>query len=298
MRAEAVCVIVLVLGCICAAGCTATSGESGATVVVGGKTFNEQYILAEMIALLLEDRGYDTEVKTNLNDATLFEGMKKGQIDVYVEYTGTAYSQLLKLPPMDVWEPDAVYEQVKEGLAGEGITVLSRIGFRDDYTIAVPEAWAVERNVTTITDLAPYIGDMTLGTDYVFPNREDGLPQLQRVYNFTFADSRQMSPTLMYDAIRSGEVDAITPYTTDTRVDLYDLRILEDERSAFPPYHAIMLVNDRIAGDQKAVETLDLLSDRIDTDRMRELNAEFDLEKREAREIAQEYLVSEGLIQG
>ncbi|NVO65906.1 glycine betaine ABC transporter substrate-binding protein [Methanofollis tationis] len=287
--------VVLITVALCASGCTGTSGQ---TVVVGGKTFNEQYILAEMIALLLEEEGYAAEVKANLNDATLFEGIKKGQVDVYVEYTGTAYSQLLKLPPMTVWDPDEVYLKVEEGLAGEAITVLYGVGFRDDYTIAVPEAWAAELNVTAISDLAPHAAAMDLGTDYVFPDREDGLPQLGRVYNFSFGRVRQMSPTLMYEVIKSGEVDAITPYTTDTRVDLYNLRILDDDRSAFPPYHAIVVANEKIAGDQKAVEALSVLSERIDSGTMRSLNYQFDVEKKEARDIARGYLVSEGLIAG
>lgn len=289
---------VLVVAALCLAGCTEIPGMDGETVVVGAKTFNEQYILAEMVALLLEDAGYTTEMKANLNDLSLFEGIKKDQVDVYVEYTGTAYSQLLKLPPMETWEPEVVYADVVKGLEAENITVLSRLGFRDDYTIAVPEAWAEEKGVTTVSDLAPYAGEMVLVTDYVFAERADGLPQVAKVYNFTFKEAKPMSPTLMYDVIKSGEADAITPYTTDTRVDLYDLRVLEDDLAAFPPYHAILVANEKVAGDEKAVEALSVLSDRIDADTMRRLNHEFDIEKREARAIAQDYLVAEGLIQG
>lgn len=298
MRTGAVAAVVVCTAFILAAGCAGVPGQGGQTVVVGAKTFNEQYILAEMIALLLEEQGYAVEVKANMNDATLYEGIRKGQVDVYVEYTGTAYSQLLKLPPMTKWDPDTVYEEVKTGLSAEGVAVLSKVGFRDDYTVAVPAAWAREKNVTTISDIAPYAGEMALGTDYVFPNREDGLPQLAKVYNFTFGKARQMAPTLMYEAIKNGEVDAITPYTTDTRVDLYDLLILEDERSAFPPYHAIILVNDRISGDQKVTAALSVLSERIDAGTMRQLNYRFDVEKKDARQIARDYLVAEGLIAG
>ncbi|MDD4255001.1 MAG: glycine betaine ABC transporter substrate-binding protein [Methanofollis sp.] len=298
MRTGAVAVVVVCAAVVLAAGCAGVPGQGGQTAVVGAKTFNEQYILAEMIALLLGEEGYATEVKANMNDATLYEGIRKGQVDVYVEYTGTAYSQLLKIPPMTEWNPDTVHDKVKAGLSAEGVTVLSKVGFRDDYTVAVPEAWAGEKNVTTISDLAPHAGEMVLGTDYVFPNREDGLPQLAKVYNFTFGEARQMAPTLMYEAIKNGEVDAITPYTTDTRVDLYKLRILEDEKSAFPPYHAIILANDRIAGDQKATAALAVLSDRIDAEKMRQLNYQFDVEKKDARQIARDYLVAEGLIAG
>jgi osmoprotectant transport system substrate-binding protein len=283
---------------ICVAGCNDLSGESKQTIVIGAKPFNEQYILAEMISLILEEQGYPTEVKSGLNDATLFEGIKQDQIDVYVEYTGTAYSQLLKLPPLEAWDPEIVYQNVSDGLLENGIVVVNRIGFRDDYAIAVKEDWAAANGIETIGDLKPFASEMVFGSDLVFHERDDGLPRLKTVYGIDFADVIPMSPTLMYEAIKNGDVDAIPPYTTDTRVDLYNLRTLTDEKSALPPYHAMVLLRDDLADDATLVETLNVLDGKIDTDTMRALNAEFDIEKREARDIAREYLVQEGLIQG
>ncbi|MDE4907676.1 glycine/betaine ABC transporter substrate-binding protein [Methanogenium marinum] len=295
---------ILIFLCV-AAGCSETAGstdiagpEDTSTIVIGGKPFNEQYILAEMLGLLLEEQGYKTEIKSGMNDITLYEGIKKDQIDVYVEYTGTAYSQLLKLPPLETWDPNVVYTDVVSGLSEDGITVLCRLGFRDDYTIAVRQDWADENSVRTIEDLVPYAGDMVFGSDLVFHEREDGLPRIEEVYGIAFKDVKSMSPTLVYEAIANEQVDAIPPYTTDSRVDLYDLQTLEDPKAALPPYETMIVMRDEIAEIEKITATLLVLEDRIDTETMRSLNAEFDIDKRDARAIARDYLVSEGLISG
>ncbi len=270
--------------------------DSAETIVVGGKPFNEQYILGQMISILLEDAGYNTEVKSSMNDATLFEGIKKGQVDVYVEYTGTAYSQLLDYDPLDTWDPDVVYDQVVDGLEENGITVLFKIGFRDDYAIAVKENWAEQNNVETISELQPFASSLVLGSDLVFHEREDGLLNLQYKYNISFEEVKPMQPTLMYQAIDTGEVDVIPPYTTDTRVDRYNLTILTDDKKALPPYETMLLIADEHANDETLTSALSVLENQIDTDTMRALNAEFDIEQRDAYDIAYEYLTDQGLI--
>lgn len=296
---------VMLLFLCAAAGCSDTQGnpdmkdpEETDTIVIGGKPFNEQYILAEMLGLLLKEEGYKTEIKSGMNDITLFEGIKKGQVDVYVEYTGTAYSQLLKHPSLTTWDPDVVYNDVVTGLSKEDITVLCRLGFRNDYTIAVREDWADKNNVSTIDDLVPYAKDMVFGSDLVFHERKDGLPRIEEVYGFTFGDVKPMSPALVYEAIANKKVDAIPPYTTDSRVDLYNLRTLDDPKSALPPYESMIMIRDGLAGNERVTSALLVLENRIDTETMRSLNAEFDGEKRDARAIAKDYLIGEGLIAG
>lgn len=287
---------ILMLVMVLAAGLAVAGCQDQKTIVIGAKPFNEQYILAEMVSLLLDEKGYSTEVKSGLNDATLFEGIKKGQVDVYVEYTGTAYSQLLKLPPLETWDPEVVFGDVTEGLAAENIVVLYRFGFRDDYAIAVREDWAEENGVATISDLVPHAPDLVFASDLVFHEREDGLPRLAEVYGLSFQDVKPLAPTLMYEAIANGQADAIPPYTTDTRVDLYNLRTLRDDKSALPPYHAMLLISRDLDADAVLAGALRVLENRIDTDTMRVLNRKFDIDKMEARDIAREYLAGEGLL--
>lgn len=289
----------LIAGCTSEAGSQNTDGPENAQVskiVIGGKPFNEQYILAEMVAALLEEKGFDTEIKSGMNDATLFEGIKKGQVDIYVEYTGTAYSQLLKLPPLDVWDPETVYSEVSAGLKEEGIIPLYKIGFRDDYAIAVKKDWAEENNVETIEDLVPFAPEITFGSDLVFHEREDGLLRLEEVYGIEFKDVKPMSPTLMYEAIDKDQVGAIPPYTTDSRVDLYNLKVLKDNKAAMPPYETMLLIRSPLADNREVVSALEGLNESIDTDKMRALNAQFDIDKKEAGDIAVAYLAGEGLI--
>jgi len=271
------------------------------TIVIGTKLFQESYITAHMISLLLEDRGYNTDVKENLGGTLVnYEALKKGDIHSYVDYTGTIYSQILKKPPLEEWDPELVYNESEQGLLEEdGIVIAASLGFENAYAIAVDEGWAESNEVSTISDLAPHAPDMEIGTDPEFATREDGLPQIDRVYGFTFNNYNPMVPGIMYEAIKNEEVDAISAYTTDTRNDLYELKVLEDDKNALPPYDAVVLVSAEF--EEEYPEIMAILAEldgRIDSDTMRQLNGEYDIENREARDIARDFLVEEGLISG
>ncbi|MGB9929642.1 MAG: glycine betaine ABC transporter substrate-binding protein [Methanosarcina sp.] len=276
-----------------------TSTEDPGTIVIGTKLFQESYIAAHMVALLLEEQGYKTDVKENLGGTLVnYEALKKGDIQAYIEYTGTIYSQILKKPALENWDPAVVYKESEEGLLNnDSIVIASRLGFEDAYAIAVDEAWAEENGVTNISDLAPFAPEMVMGTDPEFATREDGLPQIARVYGFSFESYRSMAPGIMYEAMKNNEVDAISAYTTDTRNDLYGLRVLNDDKNALPPYDAVVLVTEDFAQkNPKAMEALAQLNDSIDQDTMRRLNGEYDIQGRAARDIARDFLRNESLI--
>jgi len=267
-------------------------------VVLGSKLFNEQYILAHMIAHLMRDNGIEADVKESLGGTMInYEALKKGNIDAYVEYTGTAYNVILKLPPLEQWDPDYIYEEVERGLMEQdGIAIAARFGFRDDYAIALHKDWVMENNVVTISDLEPYADDLSLGTDPEFASRPDGLPQIDKIYGFTFGRVRQMQPTLMYEAIKNNQVDAIGAYTTDSRVDLYNLSIVEDDKGALPPYDAVIIVRKEFMENEELMQIFKKLEGQIDTDTMRRLNKLYDIDKKEAADIAKDYLVEKGFI--
>jgi len=267
-------------------------------IVLGSKLFNEQYILAHMIAHLMRDNGLQTDVKESLGGTMInYEALKKGNIDAYVEYTGTAYNVILKLPPLEQWDPDEVYQKVEQGLMEQdNIAIAARLGFRDDYAIALHKDWMKENNVVRISDLEPYADDLSLGADPEFASRPDGLPQIDKIYGFTFGRVRQMQPTLMYEAIKSNQVDAIGAYTTDSRVDLYNLSIAEDDKGALPPYDAVIIVRKELAENEELLKIFKILEDQIDTETMRRLNRLYDIDKKEATDIAKEFLVEKGFI--
>jgi osmoprotectant transport system substrate-binding protein len=239
-------------------------------VVLGSKLFNEQYILAHMIAHLMRANGLQTDVKESLGGTMInYEALKKGNIDAYVEYTGTAYNVILKLPPLEQWDPDDIYQKVEKGLMEQdNIAIAARLGFRDDYAIALHKDWVKENNVVSISDLEP----------------------------FTFGRVRQMQPTLMYEAIKSNQVDAIGAYTTDSRVDLYNLSIVEDDKGALPPYDAVIIVRKEMAENEELMKIFKILEDQIDTETMRRLNRMYDIDKKEASDIAKEFLIEKGFI--
>ncbi|WP_048147817.1 glycine betaine ABC transporter substrate-binding protein [Palaeococcus ferrophilus] len=300
MRKFGAVLLTLIMALAFVSGCI-SQNEGVPTIVIGSKPFNEQYIVAHMIALLLEENGFKAEVKEGLGGTLVnYEALKRGQITLYVEYTGTAYNNILKLEPPAKWDPDYVYEKSKEELLKrDGILTLVKLGFRDDYAIAVKKDFAEKNNLKTLSDLAPYASKMTLGTDPEFATRPDGLPRIKEVYGFTFGEVKQMEPTLMYTAIKNGEVDAISAYTTDARVDLFGLKILEDDKGALPPYDAVILIRKDFADQHpEVVEVLKKLEGLIDTDTMRALNYQYDVEKKDARDIAREFLIEKGLIKG
>ncbi len=298
-------VILLLAASLLVSGCTQKSQneqnntQNQGTIVIGTKLFQESYITANIVSLLLEDKGYKTDVKENLGGTLVnYEALKKGDIQSYVEYTGTIYSQILKMPPLQKWDPAVVYNESEQGmLNNDGVVIAARLGFEDAYAVAVDKKWAEIHRISNISDLAPYAPNMMIGTDPEFATREDGLPQIARVYGFTFKNYKSMAPGIMYEAIKNKDVDAISAYTTDTRNDLYGLKVLDDDKSALPPYDAVVLVSKDFAQkNPKAMEALAQLNGRIDQATMRRLNGEYDINGREARDIAHDFLVEEGLI--
>jgi osmoprotectant transport system substrate-binding protein len=267
-------------------------------IVLGSKLFNEQYILSHMIGHLMKDAGYQAEVKTALGGTMInYEALKQGNIDAYVEYTGTAYNVILKLPPLEQWDSERVYQQVEEGLlAQDQVSIAAKIGFSNDYAIALKKDWVEENQITKLSELEPFASDLSLATDPEFASRPDGLPQIDKIYGFTFGRIRQMQPTLMYEAIKNNQVDAIGAYTTDARVDLYDLAIVEDDLGALPPYDAIIIVRKEFAENEELMNIFKILENQIDTQTMRHLNKFYDIDKKEASDIAKEYLLEQGFI--
>lgn len=299
MNKISILMVILIVFALVTSGCSERTTDEKPTVVIGSKLFQESYILAHMAAILLEDAGYKADVIEGLGGTFVnYEALKKGEINTYVEYTGTAYSQILKEPALEIWDPEVVYARTEKGLKEtDNIVVVSSPGFEDAYAIAVKMDWAEANHITKISDLKEYASQMTIGTDPEFATREDGLPRIKDVYAIEFKDYKQAVATIMYEAIRIGDVDAISAYTTDTRNEVFNLRVLEDDMNALPPYDAIYIMTEEFASNNPdVVEALKKLDGKIDTDSMRSLNYKFDVDKMEPRDIAREFLIQEGLI--
>ncbi|MBP1912667.1 glycine betaine ABC transporter substrate-binding protein [Thermococcus stetteri] len=262
-------------------------------VVIGAKPFNEQRILAHAIGKLLQRAGFEYEVRVSEPrlEANL-EALEKGEIGLYVEYTGTAYNALLKLPPMEEWDEERVFKAVREGFRERGIEVIARLGFRNDFSLAVREELAREKGLSKISDLTKISKNLVFACPGPYIERPDGLPRLREVYGLEFGKIKPLMPREMYDAISKGEVDVITAFTTDARVDAFRLALLEDDRKAIPPYEAIIIARGL---PKEAVKALKALEGRISTETMRRLNHMLDFGGKKEEDIAEEFLVSLGV---
>lgn len=262
-------------------------------IVIGAKPFNEQRILAHIIGKLLEREGFEYEVRVSEPrlEANL-EALERGEINLYVEYTGTAYNALLKLPPMEAWNEERVFEAVRDGFKGKGIEVVARLGFRNDFALAVKKELAEREGLRTISDLAGISKSLTFACPAPYIERPDGLPRLRQVYGLEFREIKPLMPPEMYEAISKGEVDVITAFTTDARVDAFGLALLKDDKKALPPYEAIVIAGELPDGAAKALKALE---GKISTETMRRLNHMLDFEGKGEEEIAEEFLASLGV---
>lgn len=267
------------------------------TVVIGAMPFNEQYILAEIFGKLLEKNGYKYEVNSGLNNAMLYQGVKNGQIDLYVDYTSAIPTYFEEPMTFESLDPDTVTTAVKDMVTGDGLVWGGKIGFRNDYQMAVTNDFASEKGVTSISELAPYTKDMVLGSDLVFHLDElYGLPNLEKIYGYTFKEIVPMEPTLLYQAVDLGQIDIISASSTDARIDLFNLTTLTDDKAALAPYDSILLVTSARGKDPLFMSSIEQVMGLIDTETMRSLNRQFDVDKMEAGDIAEKFLIDQGLL--
>jgi glycine betaine/choline ABC-type transport system substrate-binding protein len=285
------------------------------TVAVGSKQFTEQLIVGEMLALLLEDAGYEVERQLGLAGTDIVhQALLSGEVDTYVEYTGTGLLAILgmDLPtgtpvaatsatPVAGDGPgvDAVYDIVKNEYAEQfDIVWLDPLGFNNTYTLALTEERAAELGVKTISDLIPISGELTIGATQEFLARPDGLPGMMEVYEgLEFADAQGFEPGLVYQAVDSGDVDVISAFATDGRIPALGLVTLEDDLGFFPPYFAAPVVRQELLDEDAAVaDVLNAMAGMIDDATMADLNAQVDVDGEEPEDVARGFLVEQGLI--
>jgi glycine betaine/choline ABC-type transport system substrate-binding protein len=256
--------------------------------VVGSKDFTESVILAEILAQALEKRGVAVERQLELGGNLAHEGLLSGQVTVYPEYTGTAYTAILKHQP--ITDPKAVYDQTKAEYAEKfALTLSASLGFSNDFAILVRGDVARKNNLKTISDAVPIAKNWQAGFGQDFMSRADGYPGFSKAYGFNFArQPREMDLSLTYRALASSDLDIIAGNSTDGLIAALDLVQLEDDRHYFPPYQAVFIVRQ----DAPAVlnEVLEKLAGAISTEEMRRLNFEVDGKKKTPREVAAEWV--------
>lgn len=269
-------------------------------LTIAGKMGSEPEILMNMYKLLIEDQSDLTaEVEPNFGRTTfVFNAVRSGEVDIYPEFTGTVMADLLGDVPEPGAEPDVVFETARDGLAEEyDMTLLEPMAFNNTYALAVVPEFAEEHDLETISDLAPVTDEVAAGFTIEFNDREDGYVGIQDMYGISFDDVSTMDPQLRYEAIETGDVNLVDAYSTDPEIEKHDLVVLEDDLGLFPPYHgAPLMMTELIEEYPELEEILNTLGGEITDAQMREMNYEVDFESRAAEEVAEEFLVNEGLI--
>ncbi|MEI4342587.1 ABC transporter permease/substrate-binding protein [Streptococcus suis] len=269
-------------------------------LVIAGKLGAEPEILINMYKLLIEDQtDIKVEIKPNFGKTSfLYEALKSGSIDIYPEYTGTITSTLLKNSSMDLsTNSDEVYTYAKEAiLEQDGLVYLAPMAFQNTYALAVTEDYAQKNSIEKISDLAKVQQTAVAGFSLEFNDREDGNIGLKNLYNLQL-NVKTMEPALRYEAIKSGNVQIIEAYSTDSKVVTYKLKILEDDKQLFPPYQAAPLLSKETLEKYPELEqVLGVLVGKISTEEMTRMNYAVDVEGKSAEQVAREYLEQEGLL--
>jgi osmoprotectant transport system permease protein len=274
-------------------GISGTSAVDGKRIVVGSKDFTESVILAEILAQMMEKRGVSVERRFELGGNIPHDSLLSGEIDVYPEYTGTAYTAILKHPPQT--DPQAVYEETKVEYAEKfGLVVSPPLGFANDFAILVRGDVARKNNLKTISDTVLIAGSWQAGFGQDFMSRADGYPGFSKAYGFNFAKQpREMDLSLTYRALQLGELDIIAGNSTDGLISALDLFQLEDDRRYFPPYQAVFIA--RKDASATLAEVFEQLNNAISTDDMRKLNYEVDGNKRTPKDVAAEWVKKNSL---
>ncbi|PID14600.1 glycine/betaine ABC transporter substrate-binding protein [Sporosarcina sp. P34] len=264
---------------------------------LGSRNNTESIILSNIMGQLIEDRlGLDILYKENLGGSSVvWNAMTNDHIDVIPDYTGTIVVTYYQEKPGTA---DETLAATKRLVAGDNITALGTFGFNNTYTLALDEAKAEELGLVTFSDFAKVSKDFTLGAVFEFIDRPDGLPGFQKEYDIAFKDVKGMDHGMMYRAIGANEVDVINSYTTDGQLAIANLRVLEDDKSYFPPYHALPLVRDETLKEYPELEeVLGLLEGKIDEEAMQIMNGKVDNDGMMVELVAKEFLVDSGLIE-
>jgi len=268
--------LIAVVAGVTAALAYQSGGDDEDTIVIASKQFSEQYILAKLIGSQLEAAGYTVEYRDGLGSAVVHSAVASSSIDISVDYTGTIWTNELRRN--DNPGREAMYETIVEWeRANTGIRVLGRLGFENAYAFAMREDRAAELGVTSLEELVPYAPQLTVGGDPEFFERPEWI-SVRDAYGMRFGETRNFSPTFMYNALKSGEADVISAYTSDGRIAADRLVVLSDPREALPSYDAMLMLSPRIAGDEDITRALQPLIGAISVEAMREANFAVDRE--------------------
>ncbi len=268
-------------------------------VKIASKPMTEQYILTEIIAQLIEaETDYGVEITKGVGGGTtnIHPALVKGDFDLYPEYTRTAWLNVLKKEEMEK-DDQKLYEQLIAEYDGLGLTWTGLYGFSNTYGLAVRQDTAGQYELNTYSDLAAASGELVFGGNPDYIELETGYPRLCAAYDMQFKDTVQMEIALKYEALINHEVDVINAFTTDAQLAANDLVLLTDDQIFFETFDAGTVVRkDALEKYPELRGILEKMNGLITEDEMQQMNYEVEVNGREDREVAQEFLVKKGLV--
>jgi glycine betaine/choline ABC-type transport system substrate-binding protein len=270
-------------------------GGGGDRVVVGSKNFTEQRIVGELLAQTAESAGLRVQRRLDLGGTFVCDAaIRAGQIDMYVEYTGTALTAILKEPPGD--RAADVLARVRAAYAPLGLTWTAPLGFDNTFALVVRGENAERLGLARISDLARVAPRWRAGFGYEFSERADGFPGLARTYGLQFKETRIMDLGLLYRALSEKKVDVVAGNATDGVIQHLRLVVLKDDKAYFPPYEAAAVVRQATLDRHPALApALDALGGKLSAETMRRLNYAVDGEHRDPPTVVREFRTAAGL---
>lgn len=274
----------------------AACSSKGESITVGSRNNTESIILSHIMGQLIEHKtDLKVTMKENLGGSNiLWSGLLKGEIDLIPDYTGTIVANYYQEEPGTAEETLAM---TKELIDQDGLTAFNAFGFNNTYTLSIDEKFAAENNIVTFSDFAAISDQYTLGCVFEFIDRPDGLPGFQEAYGIKFKEVKGMDHGMMYRSYGEQEIDVINSYTTDGQLQIFDVRVLEDDKGFFPPYHALPVIRqDTLAKHPELAPVLEILESKIDEQAMQIMNGKVDNDGLRAKTVAKEFLEQAGLL--
>lgn len=272
--------------------------QQAKVLTVAGKDYTEQLILVHLVADIIEDRtDISVNRKPNLGGTQVcFSALKGGDIDLYVEYSGTAYGDTLAYPPIS--DVQQVYETVKKDFKNKfNIESLRQMNYNNTYTLALLPETVEKYKLKTFSDLVTTAKDLRIGASLEFLNREDGILGLQKKYGFTFGQAVGLEGSQRYIAIMNKNVEVVDAYSTDGLLKKFTLITLVDDKHFFPPYYAMPIARAEVVEKYpEIVPVLEELGLHLDEQTMIDLNYQVDELQKQPPEVAREFLLEKGLI--
>lgn len=273
-------------------------------IVLGAKNFTEQYILSEIARILMEKSGFDVEMRSGVGSTVARQSLENGQIDLYYEYTGTAYTIYYRQNDKSIMtDREKCYSWVKNADAAKGLVWLDPVRFNNTYTLLMGKKQAEKLGIKSISDLSKYLNrnnkKLVIGVGAEFWERPDGFKPLMKLYGFNvpYNKLKKMDDGLVYKALKDKHVDVSMGFATDGRISSFGFVVLKDDKAYFPMYNPAPVVRKSVL--DKYPEIKDILkpvSEKLTTQEMQHLNALVDVEHMEISDVARKWLKEQGII--